>query len=67
MKKGLTDKQKKQIIQALFNQHMHLFPETRDEVKRLEQTPGFNDIEVPEVLKDPSWLFSKINEKPSQE
>lgn len=58
-KKNQKDLEYRRIFQAAYNKYAHLFPETRAEIRALENSPGFNDIQIPEELKNPDWLFKK--------
>lgn len=57
----MSEEQKMKIVQDLWNKHKAI--ELLKEIKYLQSQPGYIECEVPESLKDPSFLFKKSPQK----
>jgi len=57
MKKRKQCSQEKLLLGKLFRSTGLLFPETEDEVLAFEKLYGSEPIELPEKLRNPSFLF----------
>lgn len=59
IKQSSTEKKQAAAIEKALRSNGYLFPLSEDEIMSLDKIIGSTAIELPESLKDPSFLFSK--------